>query len=123
MAAKSPVIPELYTSCDEWIDHFDSVAQVCGWNAATKLKWLRVRLTGRAGTVFRRLPETTRADFDLTMEAMKIRFEPESKKELYRTQLLTRKKKQGEGWAASGDDLRILADRAYPENALPYIST
>ena len=125
MAAKPPVIPELYTgekSWDEWIDHFESVAQVCGWDAATKLKWLRVRLTGRAGTVFRRLPETTRAHFDLATAAMKSRFEPESKKELYRTQLLTRKKKQGEGWAAFGDDLRILADRAYPdlpENALP----
>jgi len=118
MAAKPPVIPELYTgekSWDEWIDHFDSVAQVCGWDAATKLKWLRVRLTGRAGTVFRCLPETTRADFDLATAAMKSRFEPESKKELYRTQLLTRKKKQGEGWAAFGDDLRILADRAYPD--------
>ena len=100
MATKPPVIPELYTgekSWDKWVDHFDSVSQVCGWDDANKLKWLRVRLMGRAGTVFRRLPEGTRADFTLTTTALRSRFEPESKKELYRTEL--RKKKQSEGWA------------------------
>jgi len=45
---------------DEWTDHFDSVATVNEWDDETKLKWLRVRLTGRAATAFRRLPETTR---------------------------------------------------------------
>ncbi len=115
MAAKPPVIPELYTgekSWDEWIDHFDSVSEVCGWDAANKLKWLRVRLTGRAGTAFRRLPDATRADFDLATAALRRRFEPESKKELYRAELLTR---QNEGWAVFGEDLKILADKAYPD--------
>ena len=116
MAAKPPVIPELYTgekSWDEWIDHFDSVAEVCGWDAANKLKLLHVRLSGRAGTAFRRLPEATRASFDLATAALRSRFEPESKKELYRTELLTRRKKQNEGWAVFGEDLKILADKAY----------
>ena len=118
MAAKPPVIPELYTgekSWDEWIDHFDSVAKVCGWDAANKLKWLRVRLSGRAGTAFRRLPEATRVSFDLATAALRSRFEPESKKELYRTELLTRRKKQNEGWAVFGEDLKILADKAYAD--------
>ena len=117
-ATKPPVIPELYTgekSWDEWIDHFDSVAQVCGWNAAAKLKWLRVRLSGRAGTAFRRLPDATRADFTLATEALKSRFEPESKKELYRSELQIRKKKQNEGWAVFGEELKNLADKAYPD--------
>lgn len=117
-AAKPPVIPELYTgekSWDEWVDHFDSVAQVCGWDEANKLKWLRVRLSGRAGTAFRRLPEATRADFTQATAALRSRFEPDSKKELYRTELLTRRKKQNEGWAAFGEDLKILADKAYSD--------
>lgn len=120
MAAKPPVIPEPYNgekSWDEWIDHFDSVAEVCGWDAANKLKWLRVRLTGRAGTFFRRLPEATRADFELATAALKSRFEPESKKALYRSELLARRKKRDEGWAVFGEDLKILADKAYPELA------
>ena len=60
MATKPLVIPHLFSgdkSWDEWIDHFESVADVCNWDDATKLKWLRVRLGGRAGFVFRRLPE------------------------------------------------------------------
>ena len=118
--ARPPVIPELYTgekSWDEWIDHFDSVAQVCGWDGANKLKWLRVRLTERAGTFFRRLPEETRADFDRATEALRRQFEPESKKELYRAELQARKKKRNEEWAIFGEDLKNLADKAYP--ALP----
>ena len=68
---------------------------------------------GRAGTVFRRLPEGTRADFTIATTALRSRFEPESKKELYRTEL--RKKKQSEGWAGFGEDLKILSDKAYPD--------
>ena len=64
--ARPPVVPELFTgekSWDEWVDHFMSVAEVCGWDDANKLKWLRVRLSGRASTVFRRLPEDAKADY------------------------------------------------------------
>ena len=116
--SKPPVLPELYTgekSWIEWMDHFESIAAVCEWNDEAKLKWLRVRLTGRAGAAFRRLPEATRADFTETMKALQERFEPESKKELYRAELQTRTKKRNEDWAAFGDDLKLLADRAYPD--------
>ena len=34
--------------------------------------------------------------------------------ELYRTELLSRKKKRNEGWAVFGEDLKNLADKAYP---------
>ena len=118
MSTKPAVLPELYTgdkSWDDWIDHFDSVATVNEWDNAAKLKWLRVRLTGRAGTVFRRLPEATRGDFKEANKALKKRFEPESKKELYMAELQTRVKKRTEDWAAFGEDLKILADKAYPD--------
>lgn len=118
MAAKPPVIPELYTgekSWDEWIDHFDSVVAVCGWDEVNKLKWLRVRLTERAGTAFRRLPEATRADYNLATAALRSRFEPESKKELYKVELLARRRRKGEGWPVFGEDLKRLADMAYPD--------
>lgn len=117
-ASKPAVLPELYSgekSWDEWIDHFDSVATVCGWDDAAKLKWLRVRLTGRAGTAFRRLPEATRNDFKEAVQALRKRFEPESRKELYMTELQTRTKKRNEDWASFGDELRKLADKAYPD--------
>ena len=117
-AQKPVVLPDMFTgekSWDEWIDHFDSVTAVNGWEDAAKLQWLRVRLTGRAATVFRRLPAATRADFALATAAMRARFEPESKKELYMAEMQTSTKKRKEDWAAFGEELKLLADKAYPD--------
>ena len=84
---------------------------VCEWDDEAKLKLLRVRLTGRAGTVFRRLPEVTRNNFQEAIEALRKRFEPESKKELYMAELQTQMKRRNEDWSLFGDDLKQLADK------------
>ena len=76
--SKPPVLPELYTSKKSWIKwmaHFESIAAVCEWNDEAKLKWLLVRLTGRAEAAFRRLPEATREDFKETVKSLQKRFE------------------------------------------------
>ena len=72
--SKPSVLLEVYSgesSWDEWIDHFDSMAAVCEWDDPTKLKWLKVRLVGRAITIVRRLPEATRIDFGEAIRAMR----------------------------------------------------
>lgn len=46
----------------------------------TKLKWLRVRLTGWAKSAFQRLPEVTHGTFQEAVKAFRERFELESKK-------------------------------------------
>ena len=115
---KPPVLPELYTaekSWDEWYDHFDSIATVCEWDDAVKLSWLRVWLSGRAATTLRRLPEETRVNFRHMIKALRKSFEPESKRELYMAELWTQMKKRNEDWAVYGEDLRQLADKAYPD--------
>ena len=57
------VLPEPFTRdtdyCD-WIDHFENVAVVNGWDEAAKPQWLKVQLTGRAQTALKRQPEVTR---------------------------------------------------------------
>ena len=48
------MLPELYMdkkSWDEWIDHFESVADVCGWDVEKKLKWIHVRLSVGLGLI------------------------------------------------------------------------
>ena len=84
--ARPLVLPEPFTGetdyCD-WIDHFENVAAVNGWDEAAKLQWLRVRLTGKAQTALKRLPEDTRRSYANTLAALKRRFEPDSKRELY----------------------------------------
>ena len=119
--SKPPVLPEIYTGekrwWGEWIDHFYSIATVCEWDDEAKLKWLWVQLIGRAGTVFRRLPEVTCNNYQEAIEALRKQFEPESKKELYMAELQTRMKRRNEDWSLFGDNLKQLADKAYPKLA------
>ena len=46
---------------------------------------------------------------------MKARFEPASRKHRYLAELQTRAKQPGESWADFADDLKQLADKAYPD--------
>ena len=48
-------------------------------------------------------------------KSLKERFELESRRELYLSEFSTRKRKSGEGWAEYADELRVLADKAFPE--------
>ena len=112
---KPVVLPDSFTGeagWDEWITHFENVADVNGWSAAQKLKWIKVCLTGRAQKAFQRLPEASRSDYKEAKKALKARFEPESKKTRYQAEFQTRRKKKFENWA---DFVRLLADKAFPE--------
>ena len=100
---------------DDWISHFDSVADVNGWDEAAKLLWLRVRLTGRAQTAFKQLSETTRASYTECIKGLQERFEPACKKDLYLAEFQARRKRKEEDWASFAEDLRVLADKAFPE--------
>ena len=51
-------------SWNDWIGHFESVADGNGWDEASKLLWLRVQLTGQAQTAYKQLSETTRAMYE-----------------------------------------------------------
>ena len=79
----------------EWHDHFESVAAVNGWDDAVKLLWLRVRLTGRAQTAFKQLPEEAKEAYALASAALQERFEPASKRELHIAEFQARKKLRG----------------------------
>ena len=119
MTSRPVAIPEVFTgegsqSWSDWQDHFDSVAEVNGWNAADKKKWVRARLTGRAATAMRRLSDTDKASFDTICAALKKRFEPECRKEVYMAEFQAKKKRRNEDWASFGEDLKTLVEKAYP---------
>ena len=98
--------------CD-WIDHFEKVATLNAWDESAKLQWLKVRLIGRAQTALKRIPEGIRKSYSDTLAALKRRFEPDSKHELYATEFQTRRKCKTESWPDFAEDLQKLADRAY----------
>ena len=62
-----------------------------------------------------RLPENTRKDYGECVKALKRRFFPDSKKELYVAELHTRAKRDDEDWASFCDALRVLSDKAYAD--------
>ena len=117
--AQPVALPEVFNgegnqSWSDWLVHFDSVAEVNSWSAADKKKWIRARLTGRAATAMRRLPEDARATFDSITAALKKRFEPECKKELYIAEFHSKQKKRTEDWASYAKDLKSLIEKPYP---------
>ena len=107
------ILPEPYSGekdYTEWREHFESVAAINEWNDKAKLLWLRVRLTA-----FKRLSDATKASYRDTLAALKERFDPESNRELHIVEFQTQRKVRGESWADFGEDLRVLADKVYPD--------
>ena len=58
-----------------------------------------------------RLPEP----YKRAREALQERFEPSTKKELYKIKIRSQMKKPTETWGDFADELCVLADKAYPE--------
>ena len=98
-------------SWDQWIFHFESAADINKWDAAAKLQWLKISLTGRALASFQRLSPQSIADYKTAKETLQERFEPSCRRERYQTELQTAKRKKEEGWADLADRLRIIWHR------------
>ncbi|KAL5509623.1 hypothetical protein EMCRGX_G005023 [Ephydatia muelleri] len=107
-------------SWDQWIFHFESAADINKWDAAAKLQWLKISLTGRALASFQRLSPQSIADYKTAKETLLERFEPSCRRERYQTELQTAKRKKEEEWADLADRLRIMAqkDKAKEQLAL-----
>ena len=70
-------------------------------------------MTGRAKRVFQHLTEESRGSYSRAKKALRERFDPDSRRELYAVELNTRRKRKGEGWADFAEDLQHLVDKAY----------
>ena len=81
-------------------------------------QWVAVRLVERALTASKRLPLETQKSYAAAKVALKQRFEPASKQALYAAEFHSRQKQPSEDWPSFGDDLRILADKAFPDLAI-----
>ena len=116
-SAKPLVLPDIFDgskSWDDWISHFENVADINEWDDGAKLKWMKVRLIGRAQKAFHHLGEEAKGENGGAKGALQLRFEPRSKQSLYRAELETRHKKREEGWAEFSEDLSVLSEKAYP---------
>ncbi|XP_065909335.1 uncharacterized protein [Dysidea avara] len=111
------IVPDCFSgeeSYEDWMDQFESIAEINCWDEEQKLKWLKVRLKGRALMAYKKFSVTARAMFKNAKKALQERFEPESRKDLYLAEFQTRYKAKTESWPDFGEDLRVLVDKAYP---------
>ena len=112
------VLPEVFNgegNFDDWVSHFESVGAVNKWTDEDKVLWLRVRLTGKAHLAFTRLGNEVQQLYTRAKAELRDRFEPSSKKELYKVQFECRKKSSTENRADFADDLPVLLDKAFPD--------
>ena len=100
-------------SYEDWKDQFESIAEINCWDDKQKLKWLKVRLKGRALMDYKKFSVTALAMFKNAKNALQERFEPESRKDLYLAEFQTQYKAKTESWPNFGEDLRVV-DKAYP---------
>ena len=80
------IVPECFLGdgCyEDWIDQFESIAEINHWSDEQKLMWLKVRLTGRALMAYKKFTLTARGSFKNAVKVLQERFEPESHRDLY----------------------------------------
>ncbi|XP_060585763.1 NACHT domain- and WD repeat-containing protein 1-like, partial [Ruditapes philippinarum] len=91
----------------------DACATLNGWNENEKGLYLSVSLRGQAQGVFGNLTSKTH-NYEELVRALEDRFSPRNQTELIRVQLRDRHQKATESMAELGQDVRRLANLAYP---------
>ena len=113
MAVAKPIIlPDTFSGegrWDNWAVHFEHCANFNRWAEDDKLRFLKVRLIGRAQSVIQRLSDDQKDTCEHAMEALHQCFKLASKRELYFTELSTRRRRPTESWANFANDLRRLS--------------
>lgn len=118
LAMHKPIImPDMFNGSEEeweyWYANFENCADINGWDDATKLKFLAVSLKGSAQRVFMDLDAGVRKDLARTVEALATRFRSAKDPELYKSMFLSRKRVPGESLSTLGNEIRVLAGKAY----------
>lgn len=105
MAARPLALPDTFAGesrqrFSDWIDHFENIAKVNDWGDNAKKDWIRARLTGRAATAWKRLKDDERDTYEHIVAALKARFEPACRKEVFMAEFQHRSKQSTEDWAS-----------------------
>ena len=93
------VLPEKFDGTgnfEEWISHFESMSAINNWNEGEKNLWVRVRLMGKAHVVLTRLLDEATQTYGAVKKALRERFEPSSKQEVYKVEFENRRKRKTE---------------------------
>ena len=99
---------------DCFMESFTNVAELNGWHDDMKLRILRAKLRGGAATFVMTLTQTTKENYTLLLNALKKRYIPKEKTDLYQMEFSERRQKKNETLNELAESLKRLVRRAYP---------
>lgn len=112
------VKPEFFNGEDDWdqyISHFQNCADLGRWSETDKALTLSACLKGQARAFYLGLSPLDRSSYYKLVQKFSERFGSVRQQSRYLTKFETRKRRPEETIASLGDDLRLLAQRAYPD--------
>ena len=113
--------PMRYNGKGDWNDYLGHFIAVAEWNQWTRQECglqLACCLVDDAREVLGSLPYDKQGDFECRRAALERRFSPPGRESRYSLELMNRTIRAGEDMAAYGHELRRLASRAYPDQAI-----
>ena len=114
--AKIVVKPEKYEGKGDWseyISHFNDCAALGNWDDRTKCLILAANLHGAARKYYTGLSADEKKHYERLTSALRRRFGGEHRQDSWLYKLEMRKRKTGESAADLGDDIWLMAQRAY----------
>ena len=113
---KTKVMPDHYDGKSSWskyLIHFETFAELNGWNPHERVQYLAVSLHGEACLVIQSLGPEERMNYHAFVESLSKRFNPGNRVNLYRTQLRTKARRDKETLPQLAQSIRTMAARAY----------
>ena len=100
---------------DDFLAHFEAVAQWINWTYKEKGLQLGTCLRGKAQRVLSSVSESEREDFEMLKTALRQHFSPPHLEKAFRSMFQQRKRETNEYLMDYGSEVMWLAQRAYPE--------
>jgi hypothetical protein len=112
------VNPRPYNGTTSWRSYksqFERISRINRWSDEQKLDFLWVNLTGSALTYVESLAEERTYCYRELCEALEERFGDSQLAEVFKSELRSRQRKEGESLPSLAQDINSLVQRAYPE--------
>ncbi|VDI74065.1 Hypothetical predicted protein [Mytilus galloprovincialis] len=109
--------PQLYEGDEDLIEYlaqFEILAEINGWNYATKSLYLAGSLKGGARALLNELDKESRKDYNSLVKVLDNRYGSAEKSELFRAKLQTRMRGKEESLPELAQSIKKLTRQAYP---------
>ena len=115
--SKVTIKPDTFTGEDDWeqyISHFDNCAELGGWSDRERVLTLAACLKGQARIFYAGLLQNDKQSYRLLVHKLEQRFGSARQHGRWLSRFQSRVRVPGETIASFGDDLRLMAQKAYP---------